>query len=144
MSITPGKFVRKPFAVEALQVTEENLEEVATWCGGKVRQDEDGQKYVKVQVKNALNARQTEARPGCWVLKSGEVSFKVYGEYAFTKSFQPETEPLEVTVYEAPPAKPNRAKPSVRTRTAAEQEGTKPSFVAVDEGLAQLASVNQL
>lgn len=94
-----SKFVRKPFEVEAVQVTAENLADVATWCRGEVRSDvigrteteltvETGSPYVKVTVARALNEKQTKAFVGDWVLKAG-TGFKVYTTKAFTKSFQP-------------------------------------------------------
>lgn len=87
------KFVRKPFEVEAAQVTAENLEEVAAWCRGTVNTDgpggtEPGDAYVKVTVARALNERQTKAFVGDWVLQAGN-GFKVYTSKAFNKSFEP-------------------------------------------------------
>jgi hypothetical protein len=37
MTLATTKYVRKPFEVEAVQVTEENLEEVAQWCHGELQ-----------------------------------------------------------------------------------------------------------
>lgn len=36
MTIQPVRYVTKPVFVEAVQVTEENMEAVAEWCGGEV------------------------------------------------------------------------------------------------------------
>jgi len=85
------KFVRKSFPVEAIQVTPDNMEQVAKWCAGNIQ--EDGEKeghlsrtYIKVRVAYPINERQTQAYLGDWVLKSGR-SFKVYNNSAFEKSF---------------------------------------------------------
>lgn len=86
-------FQRKPFQVEAIQVTEENLTQVAEWCQGTLETEGDlpGMKQlIRVKVKHPLNARQTKAYVGDWVLKAGE-GFKVYNQVAFDKSFEPTT-----------------------------------------------------
>lgn len=82
------KFVRRPLEVEAVQVTEDNLYEVAKWCQGEVRRDKEGLKYVKVRVLNPHAEMLKEADVGCWVLRS-ERGFKVYTESAFDNSFVP-------------------------------------------------------
>lgn len=84
---------RKPFQVEAVQVTVDNLEKVAEWCQGILDtdfhpEDEVGKVFIRVKVKHPLNARQTKAYLGDWVLKAGE-GFKVYNDVAFEKSFEP-------------------------------------------------------
>lgn len=81
------KFARKPFYVDAVRVSEANIEEVAQWCNGKVMENEDGQRYVKVTVLRPLNDRQTEAFIGDWVLYAG-TGFKVYTTKAFDKAFE--------------------------------------------------------
>ena len=93
MTIATAKFVRKPFYIDAVQVTEDNLQEVADWCQGDVRtgrisEDRGTGKYVKVRVHHALNERQTKAFVGDWVLYAG-TGFKVYTPNAFAKSFDP-------------------------------------------------------
>lgn len=84
MAVEPVIYVRKPFEVEAVEVTEDNLEEVAAWCHGDLR--EDNRPYIKVRVARALNERQTKAYPGDWVLYAG-TGFKVYTPKAFQKTF---------------------------------------------------------
>lgn len=96
MLVKPSKFVRKPFVVEGLEVTAENIAEVAEWCGGEVRESNGKrgyrvQQYIKVAVKNPLNDRQTRAYVGDWVL-SASTGFKVYSKKAFVASFDEQTE----------------------------------------------------
>lgn len=82
-------FARKPFYVQAVQVTEENFDKIAEWTGGTVTQAKQG-KYIKVAVQRFLYERQTQAFVGDWILytKQGENdSFKVYTDGAFRKSF---------------------------------------------------------
>jgi len=96
MSIQTTKFVRKPFVIEAVEVTAENIEQVAKWCSGEVfttgpktvPEAEPGNlKYVKVKVQHPLNERQTRAFVRDWVLKAGS-GFKVYTPKAFANSFE--------------------------------------------------------
>lgn len=91
MSVDTKVYVRRPFNVEAVQVTAENMEDVAQWCSGDIRtakKEANGpdEKYVKVTVYRSLNDRQTKAFAGDWVLFAGTI-FKVYTAKAFEKSF---------------------------------------------------------
>lgn len=87
-------FDRKPFSVQAVQVTRENMREVAEWCGGKVETKETPtkngtkrEKYVKVPTTKPMNEKQTQAFASDWVLLS-EKKFKVYTHRAFVHTFQ--------------------------------------------------------
>jgi len=88
------KYARKVFFVDGVEVTTENLEEVAEWCGGSVQQTKpkpeeglEAQPYVKVPILKYVNERQTKAFVGDVVTKSGN-QFKVYTGQAFRKSFE--------------------------------------------------------
>lgn len=86
-----NQYARKPFIVEAVQVSEENMFDAARWCKGEVRasnSDAEG-KHIKVHVKRPLNARQTKAFVGDWILSAG-TGFKVYTNDAFLKNFEPD------------------------------------------------------
>lgn len=88
------RYTRKPFNVDAAQVTEENFEQLAEWIpGAEIREQKVNGKlkrYIKVKVKNAQNERQTKAFVGDWVLYSDSGSgWKVYTKNAFERSFQP-------------------------------------------------------
>lgn len=91
------KYVRKPFEVQAVQVTEENFEAVASWCGGTIvttraPKEADGvseteeKRYIKVNVSRPLNERQTQAYVGDWLLEA-EKGLKVYADGPFTRNF---------------------------------------------------------
>jgi hypothetical protein len=86
-------YIRKPFEVEGVQVTAENMNEVAVWAGGQVV-IQDGN-YIKIEVKQVINEKQTKAFVGDWVLKAGS-SFKVYTNVAFTRNFEPKDPPEEL------------------------------------------------
>lgn len=103
-------YTRNPFVVQAVKVTEDNMDRVATWCGGTVETPEIGPRFVKVGVNKPLNAKQTQAFVGTWVLKQA-ASFKVYTEKAFTSNFslgdnlpKPDTDMftrIETPIYDA-------------------------------------------
>lgn len=84
--LNPVEFIRVPFVVKAVEVTEENLSSVAKWCNGEVRTNEKGVNYIKVHVRRPLNVRQTQAFVGDYVLSAG-TGFKVYTSKAFKTSF---------------------------------------------------------
>ena len=97
-AVQTESYTRKPFPVDAVQVSEDNIQAVATWCGGEIRystktvgEGDEATKvklpYIKVDVQHPLNERQTKAYAGDWVLKS-DSGFKVYTGRAFEKSFE--------------------------------------------------------
>lgn len=98
------KFARKPFYVDAVRVSEENMEKAAEWCGGEIQVSEavpdmevrgvvqpgtgtPEARYVKVKVHRPLTDRQSMAFIGDWILFAG-TGFKVYTPKAFDKSFE--------------------------------------------------------
>lgn len=82
-------FTRKPFEVEAVQVTADNMAEVAEWCRGRVvKAKNDEEQHVKVRVLRVMDDRQTKAFVGDWVLYAN-TGYKVYNAKAFAKSFEP-------------------------------------------------------
>lgn len=85
--ITPEKFQRKPFFVDAVRVTEENAKDVAQWCLGNLVEAEDGRHHIKVRVHHPLNERQTKAFIGDWILYASK-GFKVYTNKAFNNNFE--------------------------------------------------------
>ena len=88
--INPIKYKRKSFEVEAVQVTAQNLQEAAKWCGGDVRFENNNldidSAYIKVKVRRPLSEKQTRAVVGDWILLS-ESGYKVYTSRAFESSF---------------------------------------------------------
>lgn len=87
MTIKTERYVRKTFYVDAaIQVTAENMAEVAEWCRGDVRTMDDGSSYIKVRVIRPMDERQTRAFVTDWVLYAG-TGYKVYTDKAFKNSF---------------------------------------------------------
>lgn len=93
MSVETRKFNRKSFPVDAVQVTEENMEDVADWCQGTLEKTEpsegkpEGERYIQVRVHRPLSPRQTRAFVGDHVLYAG-TGYKVYTDRAFQNSFE--------------------------------------------------------
>ena len=96
MAVETTKYVRKPFEVDAVLVTEANMEAVSEWCQGSL--ESDHRPYIKVRVARALNERQTKAYPGDWILYAG-TGFKVYTAKAFHKTFQPAEESAQQELF---------------------------------------------
>ena len=93
-TVETTRYVRRPFYIEAVQVTENNMGEVAAWCVGNVLEKDSRSgpvSYVHVNVTHPVNERQTMAFVGDWVLKAG-TTFKVYTTRAFEQNFEVSTE----------------------------------------------------
>jgi hypothetical protein len=84
------KWARNPLYVDVVEVTEENMAEVAKWCEGTV-ETEDDRRYIKVDVIKPTHHWQSMAFAGDRVLKT-DAGLKVYKPKAFAKSFVPASE----------------------------------------------------
>lgn len=84
------KYQSIPFFADAVQVTEENLEEVAEWCSGQIRTNAQGAKYVKVRANKPKRLRHTMAFAGDWVIyRESSNSLRVYPDEVFKRSLKP-------------------------------------------------------
>lgn len=104
MKIDTQTYTRKPFSVEAIQITKANMVHVAAWCKGTLIEDR-GKPFIEVEVHNPLNERQKKGYIGDWVLQSTS-GFKVYTQKSFDKTFdvnEPE-KPTEVKMSVNPAA----------------------------------------
>jgi hypothetical protein len=87
MGIETTQYVRKPLFVDAVQVTEENFNEMVSWCNGNIEADEGSDKqFIRIWVHNPMGPRQTKAFVGDWILKHTK-GFKIYTDKAFQASF---------------------------------------------------------
>jgi len=81
-------YQRKPLIVEAVQVTDENIYDVAKWCGGDVRTNTTtNKKFIQLEVIHPQNPSQTKALAGNWILKSDQ-GYKIWSDSAFKKGFE--------------------------------------------------------
>lgn len=85
MSIKTQRYVRKPIYVDAVQVTEENFEELALWCQGDIKRGGTG-RFIFVRVTQPKTPRQTRAFVGDWLLYT-DTGYKIYTEQSFKSSF---------------------------------------------------------
>lgn len=81
-------FVRKPFTVEAVEITEANISEIAELVG-TLKEKEDGQKYIQVDRRLVPNIYRVY--PGFWMTKMGD-NVRCYSKRIFTQQFT-ETSP---------------------------------------------------
>lgn len=103
--IETQKYERNPFPVQAVQVDEQNVQDVADWCAGSVNGPK-GAQYVKVNVFKPMNDRQTQAFVGDWVLYAESGGFKVYPDKAFKKNFTLSDETVHIQETPEPVANP--------------------------------------
>ena len=85
-------FVRKPFVVEAVEVTEDNIAEIAGHLG-TLETKEDGTPYIQVERRPFLNIK--EVTPGYWMTMMGN-NIRCYSKLVFEKQFIQSTPDIEV------------------------------------------------
>lgn len=83
-------FVRKPFVVEAVEITAENIEEVARYIGD-VREREDGTQYILVDRRLVPNV--FKVYPGFFMTKMGE-NVRCYSRKIFREQFIEKTDEI--------------------------------------------------
>lgn len=75
--------IRKPFTVEAIEITEENIDEVAAIIG-EVQTDASGNKYILINRKVVPNM--TRASVGWYLTKMGD-NYRCYSPKIFNEQF---------------------------------------------------------
>jgi hypothetical protein len=81
------EFVRKPFVVEALEITEENIAEVAKYVGD-VEENDDGTRFIRVD--RSLVPNVTRVYPGYFMTRMGDY-VRCYSRRVFFEQFTPLT-----------------------------------------------------
>lgn len=76
-------FVRKPFIVQAIEITEDNIEDLAEFIG-TIRKKPNGTPYI--QVERTLVPNIFQVYPGFWMTKMGE-NIRCYSRRAFKEQF---------------------------------------------------------
>lgn len=95
MSLNVEKFIRKVRPVEAVQVTMDNLQEVADWCGGLVVPpgsivgQNNTEPYVFVNVRNPRNDADKQAFPTMWVIREDFRNNRIVTNKQFKNSYGP-------------------------------------------------------
>jgi hypothetical protein len=83
-------FVRKPFTVEAVEVTVENIAEIAEFVG--TLREKDGKPYIQVDRRLVPNIY--HVYPGFWMTKMGD-NIRCYSKRVFSQQFVPSTEQIQ-------------------------------------------------
>ena len=76
-------FVRKPFIVEAVEVTEENIADIAEHVG-TLQEKADGTPFIKVNTRLVPNV--FRVFPGFWMTKMGD-NIRCYSKRIFEEQF---------------------------------------------------------
>lgn len=84
-------FVRKPFTVEAVEVTEENIAEIAEIVG-TLRKKDNGTPYIQVDRRLVPNV--FRVYPGYWMTRMGD-NIRCYSKKIFTEQFLPSNDDIE-------------------------------------------------
>jgi hypothetical protein len=79
------KFVRKPFIVEAVKITEENIAEVAPYIGALASED-DGTPYISVTDRKKFPNIYEKIYLGFWLTKM-DSNLRCYSDNVFKKQF---------------------------------------------------------
>lgn len=78
-----AEYVRKPFVVNAVLITEENIAEIAEHVG-LLRKKDDGTSYI--QVDRRLIPNVFRVYPGFWMTKMGD-NYRCYSGRVFEEQF---------------------------------------------------------
>lgn len=77
------KYVRKPFTVEAVEITVDNIAEIAELVG-TLRKKPNGTPFIHVNRRLVPNAFQVF--PGFWMTRMGD-NIRLYSNYVFQEQF---------------------------------------------------------
>lgn len=136
MGINTETYIRKPLYVEAVQVTEENFNEIRAWVSGKIEKD-GSRKFIRVFVKDPKVPRQSKAYVGDWILWTERGGHKVYTPKAFERDFDlmesPTLPAADPVIEVAPGVTIEAAATKVTTLPPVEDD---PNKIQVDEGVA--------
>ena len=79
------KYKRKPFEVEAVEITEENIDELAQFIGTVRTREEDGVKFI--QVDRRLIPNVVRVYQGFFMTKMGD-NIRCYSPRTFKEQFE--------------------------------------------------------
>lgn len=89
-----NEYIRKPFTVTAVEVTLENINEVAEWCKGTVVMEtvrmlgtETKLPVIKLKGQGDSRGKEFSATLGCYVVEL-KGAFRIYKQVQFFQSFE--------------------------------------------------------
>lgn len=83
MEVVFEEFVRKPFVVEAIEVTKDNIKDLAVYIG-TLRKKDDGTPYIAVDRRLIPNVYRVY--PGFWMTRMGD-NIRCYSKKIFREQF---------------------------------------------------------
>ena len=92
MSISYESYKHIPFEVKAVEITDENIEEIATLIG-EIEINEEGEKVIRTD-KRVIKGFRTV--PVGWFMSKVGRSFRIYKPLAFERTFELMPEVLDV------------------------------------------------
>lgn len=92
MPVDFDRYIRKPFEVEAVEVTKDNIKELAKLIG-TVQYEADGTPYIEVDKDKVPNLNQVW--PGYWVTKVGSKNVRCYTRKIFFSQFVENTDDID-------------------------------------------------
>ncbi len=84
-------FVRRPFSVEAVEITNDNIEELAPSIG-ELKTKDNGQKFIQVDRRLVPNIYRVY--PGFWMTRMGD-NVRCYAKKVFREQFMEMTSEIE-------------------------------------------------
>ena len=90
MDLQFEKYVRAPFVVEVVEITEDNIEQIAPYVG-EIREKDDGEKYIVVDKR--LVPTMNKVFVGFFMTRMGE-NIRCYAPRVFHQQFVKETEDI--------------------------------------------------
>lgn len=99
MTLQIEKFIRKPKPVDAVQVTRDNMVEVANWVGGLhipapgLAGETNKEDYVHVPVRSQRDDIPTKAFPGAWVVRENYNFYRIMDEKKFDNMYELQNKP---------------------------------------------------
>lgn len=85
MDLEFSSFVRKPFTVDAVRITEANIAEIAEFVG-EVRYLDEDQKKPYIHVNRRLVPNVLKVYPGFWMTRMGD-NIRCYANKVFHEQF---------------------------------------------------------
>ncbi len=97
------KFKRRPFEIEAVQITNDNIEELAELIGeliNDVAADEPVEPYIRINKRIVPNINR--AYVGWWVTRMGD-NIRCYAPKVFDEQFEPSDDAVAHNVFTSSP-----------------------------------------
>jgi hypothetical protein len=140
MTLEIEKVIRKVRPVEAVKVTEDNIAEVAGWCGGLVvppgHLDNTSDKpYIHVTVRNPRRTEDSQAKPDMWIVKEDFRSFRVLNGKQYRNSYEAHGTSRPASAAPSPKSMPQRKSEDKNRSSSTTPEPAQVGAVAVTPGV---------